>query len=85
MTALKKIEKGAVSPELKAAFEKHRGEIEVHVNDLQQVFKIIVKRAQGKTCEAIEGIIAEGEEILEDFKGQPALDAGFCRPSSRAL
>jgi ferritin-like metal-binding protein YciE len=77
LTALKKMEKGAVSPELKAAFEKHRGETEVHVDRLQQVFEIIGKRAQGKTCEAIEGIIAEGEEILEEFKGHSALDAGL--------
>ena len=65
------------SPELKAAFEKHRDETEVHVERLQQVFEIFGKRAQGKTCDAIEGIIAEGEEVLEDFKGQPALDAGL--------
>jgi ferritin-like metal-binding protein YciE len=35
------------------------------------------KRAQGKTCEAIQGIIAEGEEIMEEFKGTAALDAGL--------
>jgi ferritin-like metal-binding protein YciE len=35
------------------------------------------KRAQGKTCDAIEGIIAEGEEIVESFKGTPAIDAGL--------
>jgi ferritin-like metal-binding protein YciE len=44
---------------------------------LQQVFEVIGKRAQGKTCEAIQGIIAEGEEILEEFKGTKALDAGL--------
>jgi len=49
----------------------------VHVERLQQVFEIFGKRAQGKTCEAIEGIIAEGEEILDEFKDQPALDAGL--------
>jgi len=35
------------------------------------------KRAQGKTCDAIEGIISEGEEIIESFKGTPAIDAGL--------
>lgn len=77
LKALPKMAKGATSPELKAAFEKHRDETEVHVERLQQVFEILGKPARGKTCEAIEGIIAEGEEILEDFKGQPALDAGL--------
>ncbi|MHC1551650.1 YciE/YciF ferroxidase family protein [Phyllobacterium sp. K27] len=77
LKALPKMAKGATSPELKAAFEKHRDQTEVHVERLQGVFEAIGKPARGKTCEAIEGIIAEGEEILEDFKGQPALDAGL--------
>jgi ferritin-like metal-binding protein YciE len=77
LKALPKMARGAESPELKAAFEKHRDETEVHVERLQQIFAIFGKRAQGKTCDAIEGIIAEGEEVLEDFKGQPALDAGL--------
>ncbi|PSH65032.1 ferritin-like domain-containing protein [Phyllobacterium sophorae] len=77
LKALPKMAKGADSMELKAAFEKHRNETEVHVERLQQVFEIFGKRAQGKTCEAIEGIIAEGEEMLDDFRGEPALDAGL--------
>lgn len=35
------------------------------------------KRPQGKTCEAIDGIISEGEEVMDAFKGTPALDAGL--------
>ena len=68
---------GAQSPELKAAFEKHKEETEGHVERLEQVFELIGKRAQGKTCEAIQGIIDEGEEIMEEFKGTKALDAGL--------
>ncbi len=77
LKALPKMAKGAQSPELKAAFEKHREETEGHVEHLQKVFEGMGKRAQGKTCEAIQGIIEEGEEILEEFKGSPALDAGL--------
>lgn len=77
LKALPKMARGAKSPELKAAFEKHRDQTEGHVERLQQVFEIIGKRAQGKTCDAIEGIIAEGEEVLEEFKGTPAGDAGL--------
>lgn len=77
LKALPKMAKGAQSPELKAAFEKHRGETEGHVERLKQVFGIIGKPAQGKTCEAIEGILGEGDEILKEFKGTPALDAGL--------
>jgi ferritin-like metal-binding protein YciE len=77
LKALPKMARAAQAPELKAAFEKHKEETEGHVERLQQVFEIIGKRAQGKTCEAIQGIIAEGEEIIEDFKGTAALDAGL--------
>ncbi|MEZ2132621.1 MULTISPECIES: ferritin-like domain-containing protein [unclassified Sinorhizobium] len=75
--ALPKMARGAQSAELKAAFEKHRDQSEGHVERLQQVFELIGKRAQGKTCEAIQGIIAEGEEIMEEFKGTAAIDAGL--------
>lgn len=77
LKALPKMKRAAESEDLKAAFEKHHGETEVHIERLQQVFDILGKRAQGKTCEAIEGIIAEGEEIIDEFKGSPALDAGL--------
>jgi ferritin-like metal-binding protein YciE len=77
LTALKKMAKGAESSELTAAFEKHREETEDQVERLQQVFEIFGKRAQGKTCPAIDGIIEEGQEILEEFEEAPALDAGL--------
>lgn len=44
---------------------------------LVQVFELLGKAARGKTCPAIDGIVEEGQEILEDFKGSPALDAGL--------
>jgi len=77
LKALPKMAKGAQSEDLKAAFRKHRDQTEGHVERLQQVFDIFGKRAQGKTCPAIDGIIEEGEEILDDFKETPALDAGL--------
>ncbi|TIT19145.1 MAG: ferritin-like domain-containing protein [Mesorhizobium sp.] len=77
LTALRKMAKGAESEELKAAFEKHRGETEGQIERLQQVFDAFGKRAQGKTCPAIDGIIEEGQEILEEFEEAPALDAGL--------
>ncbi len=77
LKALPKMQRAAQSDELKAAFDKHKQETEEHVERLQQVFEIIGKRAQGKTCDAIEGIVAEGEDIIDDFKGTAALDAGL--------
>jgi ferritin-like metal-binding protein YciE len=75
--ALPKLARGAQSPELKAAFEKHRDETEGQIERLQKVFDIIGKRAMGKTCEAIDGILAEGDEIMEEYEGTDALDAGL--------
>src|SRR3954452_20687950 len=77
LKALPKVAKGAQSEQLKAAFEKHRDQTEGHVQRLQKVFEIFGKRAQGKTCPAIDGIIEEGEEIMNDFKQAPTLDAGL--------
>ena len=77
LKALPKMARGAQSDQLKKAFEKHKDETEGQVERLQQVFEILGKRAQGKTCPAIDGIIEEGEEILEEFKDTPALDAGL--------
>lgn len=77
LKALPKMAKGAESEELRAAFEKHHDETEGQVDRLKKVFEIVGKRAQGKVCPAIEGIIEEGEEIMDEFKGMPALDAGL--------
>lgn len=77
LKTLPKMMRAAQSKDLKAAFEKHRGETEVQVERLQQIFEIIGKRAVGKTCAAIDGIVEEGEEILEEYKGTVALDAGL--------
>jgi ferritin-like metal-binding protein YciE len=77
LKALPKMQRGAQSPELKKAFEEHKAQTEGHVERLQQVFELIGKRPQGKTCPAIDGIIEEGAEILEEYKGTPALDAGL--------
>ena len=77
LKALPKMAKAAQSPELKAAFEKHEDETEGQVERLQKVFEILGKQPRGKVCPAIDGIIEEGEEIMEEFKGTPALDAGL--------
>ncbi|MEX4009939.1 YciE/YciF ferroxidase family protein [Neoaquamicrobium sediminum] len=77
LKALPKMKRAAKSDDLKAAFEKHREETEGHVERLQQVFEILGKQPRGKTCDAIEGIVAEGEEIMEEFKDTDALDAGL--------
>lgn len=77
LRALPKMIRAAQSPELKQAFQSHREETEIQKERLEQVFEMIGKRPQGKTCPAIDGIIEEGEEVMDTFKGAPALDAGL--------
>jgi ferritin-like metal-binding protein YciE len=77
LRALPKMAKAAESDEVKAAFLKHRDETAGHVERLEQVFDVLGKKASGKTCEAIKGIIEEGQEIMEDFEDSDALDAGL--------
>jgi ferritin-like metal-binding protein YciE len=77
LVALPKMAKAARSPQLKKAFEKHRGETAVQVRRLEQVFGIIDRRPKTKTCEAIMGIMKEGQEIMQEYKGSPAVDAGL--------
>ena len=75
--ALPKMAKAAQSQDLKAAFQKHKSETQTHVARLEKVFAEIDATPRGKSCEAIIGIIAEGQEIAKEFKGAPALDAGL--------
>jgi ferritin-like metal-binding protein YciE len=77
LTALPKMAKAAQNEDLKAAFEKHEGETEQQVARLEKVFKTIDEKPQGKKCPAIDGIIDEGKEIMDEYKGSPALDAGL--------
>ena len=77
LKALPKMARGAQDEKLKAAFLQHQDETEGQVERLQQVFELIGKRPRAKTCPAIDGIVEEGEEIMEEFKGSPALDAGL--------
>jgi len=77
LSTLPKMEKAAQAPELKKAFAKHKSETEGHVARLEKVFATIEKKPQAKTCDAIVGITDEGAEIMKEYKGSPALDAGL--------
>ena len=77
LKTLPKMAKAAHSIKLRAAFEKHHGETEGQVERLERVFELIDKPARGKTCEAIQGLLDEGKEIMEEYKGTEALDAGM--------
>jgi len=77
LRALPKMAEAAHSDQLRAAFEEHHGETEGQVERLERVFELIDKPARGKTCEAMQGLLDEGKEIMEEYKGTEALDAGM--------
>ena len=75
--SLPKMAKAASSDKLRAAFEKHHEETEGQIERLEQIFELLGKPARGKKCDAIEGILDEAKEIMEEYKAEPALDAGL--------
>jgi ferritin-like metal-binding protein YciE len=75
--ALPKMAKGASSPELKDAFEKHLEQTKGHVARLEQLFEQLNESPKGKTCHGMKGLIEEGSEILEEDGEDSVLDAGI--------
>jgi ferritin-like metal-binding protein YciE len=75
--SLPKMAKAASSDQLRNAFEKHHDETEGHIERLEKIFNLLGKPARGRKCDAIEGILDEGEEIMDEYKDAPALDAGL--------
>ena len=71
---LPRMAKAVDSDELRQAFEKHRDETQGQIERLEQIFEMLGKRASGKTCEAINGILEEGESVMEEFDESEALD-----------
>jgi ferritin-like metal-binding protein YciE len=77
LKTLPKMAKAAQSDKLRKGFEKHLAQTEEQVTRLEQVFESIGQPPRGKKCEAIEGIVAEGDSIMKEYKGTEALDAGL--------
>ncbi len=77
LMAQPKLAKAAQSPQLKKALAEHREETEGQVERLQKAFEALGKRARGKTCEAINGLIEEGDELIEEFPEGMVRDAGI--------
>jgi ferritin-like metal-binding protein YciE len=77
LKALPKMAKKASSNKLQSAFTKHQKETERQVERLDQVFSLLGKRASGKKCPAIDGIIEEGEEVMKEAKDDTIRDAAM--------
>lgn len=74
---LPKLARAVNSKDLREAFLHHLDETKGQVERLEGVFELIGKSPRGKTCDAIDGILEEGDSVMQDFKGNPALDAGL--------
>ena len=76
--ALPKMQKAATTEELKNAIEDHTAQTEEHVKRLEQVFELIGKKAQAKKCDAMEGLIEEGDSVVEETdEGSMTRDVGI--------
>lgn len=81
--ALPKMAKTATHPQLKQAFQQHLVQTEQHVQRLEQIFQQLNTSPGGHTCKAMQGLIAEGEEMIK-MKGEPAaIDAGLIAAAQR--
>ena len=81
--ALPKMAEAATSRELKSAFEHHLEETRGHVSRLENIFQRIGEKSSGETCEAMKGLIREGE-VLVKAEGDPDVrDAGLIGAAQR--
>lgn len=75
--ALPKMAQAATSPQLKAAFEKHLVETQNQVKRLEQIFQQLGESPEGNNCEATEGLVKEGAELMGEQADPQVLDAGL--------
>lgn len=77
LKALPKMAKKATSEDLRAALEEHLEVTQGHVDRLEEVFEALGKPAKAKTCKAMQGLIEEGKEIMEEDADDAVMDAGI--------
>lgn len=82
---LPKMSEAAAQPSLKKAFDDHLEETGNHIERLEQVFEMMGEKASGEKCEAMEGIIKEGDEFIQNGKDyDPSVkDAGLIAAAQR--
>lgn len=81
--ALPKMIKAASSPELKDAFQTHLEQTEGQIARLEQAFEMLGEKADRKTCKAMKGLIAEGEDLIGEHETSPLLDSGMIGSAQR--
>ena len=75
--ALPKMIKAASSEELKSAFQEHLEQTKGQVERLDQIFGELDESPRGKKCKGMEGLLAEGKELMEEDAEEDVLDAGL--------
>ena len=75
LQALPRMAKAAQSEELREAFESHLAETEQHVQRIEEAMESLGETLKRKKCKAMEGLIEEAKEMMEEFKGEPSIDA----------
>lgn len=83
MKALPKMAEASVSPQLREAFQTHLMETKGHVDRLEEVFRQIGAKVKGETCDAMKGLISEGEDMISDTPEAPLRDAGLIAAANR--
>jgi ferritin-like metal-binding protein YciE len=81
--ALPKMAKAAAAAELRQAFEEHLDQTRGHVERLERVFELCGKKARGKSCEAMKGLVEEGEDIIDADAEPMVRDAGLIAAAQR--
>lgn len=81
--ALPKMAEASTSISLRQAFQSHLMETEGHVSRLENIFRTLGKDAKGQTCDAMKGLISEGEDIVSDIDQSPLRDAGLIAAANR--
>lgn len=82
--ALPKLAKKSTDPDLQKAFNDHLEETNGHVERLEKIFAMLDKKPRGKKCDAILGIVAEGEEVIAEVDDEDVLDAGILAAAQAA-
>jgi ferritin-like metal-binding protein YciE len=77
LKALPKMEEKAKSSELKQAFSGHLRETQTHVKRLEEIFKLIKLKPEGKECPALKGLVQETEELMANARTPEVMDAGL--------
>jgi ferritin-like metal-binding protein YciE len=77
LKALPKLAKNSTNEQLGEAFTNHLHETEDQVDRLEKIFELIDKKPRGRKCDAIIGIISEGQEVIEDVDDDAVRDAGL--------